>query len=46
VKIKALLDPESNREAEPLKRSIADVIVADKAGNKYIHLKTHHLMLS
>ena len=36
VKIKALLDPESNRETDPLKHSIADVIVADETGNKYI----------
>jgi predicted transposase/invertase (TIGR01784 family) len=36
VKIKALLDPESNRESDPLKHSIADVVVADEAGNKYI----------
>lgn len=36
VKIKALLDSESNRESKDLKRSIADVIVEDEEGNKYI----------
>jgi len=36
VKIKALLDPESNREVMEAKRSIADVIVEDQAGAKYI----------
>lgn len=36
VKIKALLESESNREACSLKKSIADVIVEDEIGNKYI----------
>ena len=36
VKIKALLDGESNKESRYLKRSIADVIVEDEQGNNYI----------
>lgn len=36
VKIKALLESESNRESRELKRSIADVIVEDERGHKYI----------
>jgi predicted transposase/invertase (TIGR01784 family) len=36
VKIKALLDTESNREEISMKRSIADVIVEDANGNKYV----------
>jgi predicted transposase/invertase (TIGR01784 family) len=36
VKIKALLDTESNREEIGMKRSIADVIVEDANGNKYV----------
>jgi len=36
VKIKAILDPETNREDRELKRSIADLIVEDQQGNKYI----------
>lgn len=36
VKIKALLESESNREDKGLKRSVADVIVEDEAGHKYI----------
>ena len=36
VKIKALLDGESNKESRYLKRSIADVIVEDAQGNNYI----------
>lgn len=36
VKINALLESESNRESEALKRSIADLVVQDEEGNKYI----------
>ncbi|MGX6959872.1 MAG: PD-(D/E)XK nuclease family transposase [Rickettsia endosymbiont of Pentastiridius leporinus] len=36
VKIKALLESESNREDKGLKRSVADVIVEDAEGHKYI----------
>src|SRR5688572_28571336 len=36
IKIKALLESESNRDERTLKRSIADVIVEDEVGNKYI----------
>ena len=36
VKIKALLETETNRERGDLKRSIADLIVEDEQGNKYI----------
>lgn len=36
VKINALLETESNREAVDLKRSIADLVVEDQEGNKYI----------
>jgi len=36
VKIKALLESESNREEKGLKRSVADVIVEDMQGHKYI----------
>ena len=36
VKIKALLDAESNKESKLLKRSIADLIVEDEEGNNYI----------
>jgi hypothetical protein len=36
IKIKALLESESNKESKHLKRSIADVIVEDEGGNKYI----------
>lgn len=36
VKIKALLESESNKESKELKRSIADVIVEDEQGHKYI----------
>lgn len=36
VKIKALLDSESNKEESGLKRSIADLIVEDANGRKYI----------
>jgi predicted transposase/invertase (TIGR01784 family) len=36
VKIKALLEPESNKESKLLKRSIADLIVEDEDGNNYI----------
>jgi predicted transposase/invertase (TIGR01784 family) len=36
VKITALLESESNREVKYLKRSVADVIVADESGNNYI----------
>ena len=36
VKIKALLETETNREDKELKRSIADLIVEDEQGNKYI----------
>ena len=36
VKINALLDAESNRESKHLKRSIADLVVEDADGNKYI----------
>ncbi len=36
VKIKALLESESNKENKELKRSIADVIVEDEQGHKYI----------
>lgn len=36
VKIRALLDGESNKESRYLKRSIADVIVEDEQGNNYI----------
>jgi hypothetical protein len=36
VKINALLDSESNKETLDLKKSIADLIVEDAEGNKYI----------
>lgn len=36
IKIKALLESESNKESIHLKRSIADVIVEDEQGNNYI----------
>ena len=36
VKIKALLDSESNKEQDKLKRSIADLVVEDEQDNKYI----------
>ena len=36
VKIKAVLDAESNKEEGKLKQSIADVVVADEQDNKYI----------
>ncbi|CAN0587439.1 unnamed protein product [Ectocarpus sp. 12 AP-2014] len=36
VKINALLETESNRETADLKRSIADLVVEDEDGNKYI----------
>lgn len=36
VKIKALLESESNKESKHLKKSIADVIVEDEEGNNYI----------
>ncbi|TDG95653.1 PD-(D/E)XK nuclease family transposase [Cardinium endosymbiont of Culicoides punctatus] len=36
VRINALLDGESNKEAADLKRSIADLVVEDIDGNKYI----------
>ena len=36
IKIKALLESESNKESKYLKRSIADVIVEDEQGNNYI----------
>ena len=36
VKIKALLESESNREKAKLKKSIADVVVEDENGTKYI----------
>src|ERR1700729_3284137 len=36
VKIKSILESESNREERILKRSVADVIVEDEAGNKYL----------
>lgn len=36
VKINALLESESNRESADLKRSIADLVVQDEEGNKYI----------
>ncbi|TDG95720.1 Rpn family recombination-promoting nuclease/putative transposase [Cardinium endosymbiont of Culicoides punctatus] len=36
VKIKSLLESESNRESKLLKRSIADAIVEDEQGNNYI----------
>lgn len=36
VKINALLESESNRESDALKRSIADLVVQDEEGNKYI----------
>jgi len=36
VKIKSLLESESNREEKTAKRSIADVIVEDTEGTKYI----------
>lgn len=36
VKIKALLESESNKEYDYLKTSVADVIVADEQGNNYI----------
>jgi predicted transposase/invertase (TIGR01784 family) len=36
VKINALLESESNRESADLKRSIADLVVQDDQGNKYI----------
>lgn len=36
VKIKALLESASNKEAKELKSSIADLVVEDENGNKYI----------
>lgn len=36
VKINALLESESNKETQYLKKSIADLVVQDAAGNKYI----------
>jgi predicted transposase YdaD len=36
IKINALLDTESNKEELALKRSIADLVVEDAEGNKYI----------
>jgi predicted transposase/invertase (TIGR01784 family) len=36
VKINALLESESNKEEKDLKRSIADLVVEDTDGNKYI----------
>ncbi|WP_133282297.1 PD-(D/E)XK nuclease family transposase, partial [Cardinium endosymbiont of Culicoides punctatus] len=36
IKIKSLLESESNKESKLLKRSIADVIVEDEEGNNYI----------
>ncbi len=36
VKIKALLESESNREESAMKKSIADVVVEDAEGNRYI----------
>ena len=36
VKIKALLESESNKEPNILKRSIADLVVEDEQANKYI----------
>lgn len=36
VKIKALLESESNKEDKDAKRSIADVVVEDQQGHKYI----------
>ena len=36
VKIKALLESESNKEQDQLKRSIADLVVEDQEANKYI----------
>ena len=36
IKIKALLESESNKESKHLKRSIADAIVEDEEGNNYI----------
>jgi predicted transposase/invertase (TIGR01784 family) len=36
VKIKALLEPASNKESKELKSSIADLVVEDDCGNKYI----------
>jgi predicted transposase/invertase (TIGR01784 family) len=36
IKIKALLESASNKESKELKSSIADLVVEDDAGNKYI----------
>lgn len=36
VKIKALLESASNKESKELKSSIADLVVEDESGNKYI----------
>ncbi|NDA91067.1 MAG: hypothetical protein EBY20_09270 [Alphaproteobacteria bacterium] len=36
IKINALLDTESNKETLELKKSIADLVVEDEEGNKYI----------
>ena len=36
VKINALLESESNKESLELKKSIADLVVEDADGNKYI----------
>ena len=36
VKIKAVLESESNRERKKLKKSVADVVVEDAQGNKYL----------
>jgi predicted transposase/invertase (TIGR01784 family) len=36
IKIKGLLESESNREKDELKRSVADLLVEDEKGTKYI----------
>ena len=36
IKIKALLESASNKESRELKSSIADLVVEDDTGNKYI----------
>ena len=36
IKINALLDTESNKEELEMKKSIADLVVEDAEGNKYI----------
>ena len=43
IKIRALLDGESNKEIKHLKRSIADVIVEDEQGNNYIEIGRAHV---